>query len=72
MDSDPGDVLTLNIVKTALGLDEAVTPRAKFEAYLASQQVDLLRAATILFGGDRARAAKFFASDENQVNAKLK
>lgn len=72
MDSVPGDVLTLNLIKTALGLNEAATPRAKFEAHLSSQQVDFVRAATILLKGDRLKAAKFFASDADQVSAKLK
>jgi two-component system NtrC family response regulator len=72
MASDPGDVLTLNIVKAALELNEAATPRAKFESYLSSQQVDFIRAAAILFGGDLAKAAKFYASDADQLSEKMK
>lgn len=71
MDSDPGDVLSLNLVKSAMQLNEAVSPRARFESYLSSQQVDLVRAAAILFGGERAKVASFYAADVNEVAAKM-
>jgi len=71
MDSDPGDVLTLSEVKAAMNLSEAASPRARFESYLSSQQVDLVRAAAILFGGERAKVAGFFAADVNEVASKM-
>jgi len=71
MDAGPGDVLTLNEVKSAMRINEGASPRARFESYLSSQQVDLVRAAAILFGGERAKVAGFFASDVNEVAAKM-
>lgn len=71
MDSAPGDVLSLNLVKSAMQLSEAASPRARFESYLSSQQVDLVRAAAILFGGERAKVASFFAAEVNEVAAKM-
>mgnify|MGYP001547886921 CR=1 FL=1 len=71
MDSDPGDVLSLSLVKSAMQLNEAASPRARFESYLSSQQVDLVRAAAILFGGERAKVASFYAADVNEVAAKM-
>jgi DNA-binding NtrC family response regulator len=71
MDSAPGDVLSLNLVKSAMQLSEAASPRARFESYLSSQQVDLVRAAAIIFGGERSKVASFFGADVNEVAAKL-
>jgi DNA-binding NtrC family response regulator len=71
MDSDPGDVLTVNDLKSAMQINEGASPRARFESYLNSHQVDLVRAAAILFGGERAKVASFYASDVNDVAAKM-
>lgn len=71
MDSEPGDVLTLDFVKSVMHMNENASPRAQFESYLSSQQVDLVRAAAILFGGARGKVADFFAADVNEVASKL-
>ncbi|PXA05157.1 hypothetical protein DDZ13_04135 [Coraliomargarita sinensis] len=71
MDADPGDVLSLNDVKAAMLVSEGASPRARFESYLSSQQTELVRAAAILFGAERAKVASFFASDVNEVAAKM-
>ena len=71
LDSFSGDLLTVNLVKSALQSNEAASPRARFESHLSSQQVDLLRAVAILLGGERAKVASFFAADVNKVAAKL-
>ena len=71
MDSNPGDVLTLNLVKSSIRLSEAASPRVRFESYLSSQQIEIVRAVDIIFGGERAKVAGFFGADVNEVSAKL-
>lgn len=71
MASDPGDVLTLNHVKSHVHGAEGASPRARFESHLANRQVDLVRAAAILFGGDRAKVARFFSADVSVIASKL-
>lgn len=71
MDADPGKVLSFAIVKSAMQLGQAASPRARFESHLSSHQVDLVRAAAILFGADRSKVAGFFATDLVAVASKL-
>jgi len=71
MNTNLGDVLTLNIVKAAMHGNAGASPRARFESHLTSRQVDLVRAAAILFGGDRPKVASFFAANVNAVASKL-
>lgn len=71
MDANPGDVLSLSEVKSALRISGGASPRARFESYLASQQVDLVRAAAILLGGERGKVASFFSADVNEVASKM-
>ncbi|MEO0509396.1 MAG: response regulator [Verrucomicrobiota bacterium] len=71
MDSDPGDVLALSVVKSVMQVTKAASPRALFESYLSSHQVDLVRAAAVLFGGERPKVASFYATDTNAVAAKM-
>lgn len=70
--NNPGDVITHAAVKSALKVTEGVSPRTRFESHLSSQQVDYLRAVSILFGGDRSKTAGFFGTDVNAIEAKLK
>lgn len=72
MDTKPGDVLSLAAVVAAVQSNEAATPRARFEARLSSARVDYVRAASILFGGERARVAAFFGADTTAIEATLK
>ena len=71
VDASSGDVLTLSLVKSTIQVSEAASPRTRFESYLSSQQVDLVRAVSILFGGERSKVAKFFATDVNAVSSKM-
>lgn len=71
MDSGSGDVLTSKDVKSAMKVSEGASPRARFESFLSSQQIDLVRAAAILLGGERAKVASFFSADVNEVAAKM-
>lgn len=71
MDTNPGDVLSLSLVKSVIQVSEAASPRTRFESDLSSQQIDLVRAAAILFGGERSKVASFFNADVNEVAAKL-
>lgn len=71
MDAEPVDVLRVDRVKSAMQTDEVASPRARFESYLSGQQVDLVRAASILFDGDFSAAAGFFAADVHEVTSKL-
>ena len=72
MESDPGDVLTLAAVTSALQSTAAASPRARFEARLARARVDYVRAASILFGGDKAKVSAFFGTDTTVIEATLK
>ncbi|WPJ94716.1 response regulator [Coraliomargarita algicola] len=72
VDQNPGDVITHAAVKSALRLTSGASPRTLFESHLSSQQVDYLRAAAILFGGDRSKAASFFDTDVVSIDAKIK
>lgn len=71
MASGPVDVLTLSQVKSQVQGAEGVSPRARFESHLTNRQVDLVRAAAILFGGDRAKVARFFSADVSVIASKL-
>lgn len=72
IENHPGDMITHAAVKSALRVAEGASPRARFESHLSSQQVDYLRAASILFGADRSKTASFFGTDVNAIEAKLK
>jgi hypothetical protein len=71
LDAEPGDVLTVRELRSAIRVNEGASPRARFESYLTSQQVDFVRAAAILFGGERAKVAGFYATDVNRVASKM-
>ena len=72
METNPGDVLTLGALNTALQVSAAASPRARFEASLSTTQVDYVRAVSILFGGDRLKVANFFGTDTTTTEAVLK
>ncbi|CAA6678908.1 MULTISPECIES: response regulator [unclassified Lentimonas] len=72
MESNPGDVLTLAAVMTALHSNTAATPRACFEAQLLSSRVDYVRAASILFEGDNTQVSAFYGTDLTVIEATLK
>lgn len=65
-------MITHAAVKSALRVSEGASLRARFESHLSSQQVDYLRAASVLFGGDRSKTASFFGTDVNAIEAKMK
>lgn len=69
---NPGDVISHAAVKSALRIEEGASPRTRFESHLSSQQVDYIRAASVLFGGDRSKTASFFGTDVNAIEAKMK
>jgi len=71
VDGNPGDVIGHATVKGALHLSQGASPRARFESQLSSHQVDLIRAATILFGGEYSKVASFFATDANIIADKM-
>lgn len=72
IEDNPGDVITHAAVKSALRVEEGASPRTRFESHLSSQQVDYIRAASVLFGGDRSKTASFFGTDVTAVEAKMK
>ncbi|MFU8847229.1 MAG: sigma-54-dependent transcriptional regulator [Opitutales bacterium] len=71
MATGPGDVLTLNLIKTHVQGGEGASPRARFESHLINRQVDLVCALAILYGGDRAKVADFFSADVSAIASKL-
>lgn len=72
METEPGDVLTLAAVTSALQSTVAASPRAHFEAHLSRARVDYVRAVSILLGSDQARIADFFGTDTTVIEATLK
>jgi DNA-binding NtrC family response regulator len=72
METNPGDVLTLAALTAAVQVSAAASPRARFEAHLSSTRVDYVRAASILFGGDRLKVSNFFGTDTGVVEGVLK
>ena len=72
IDDNPGDMITHAAVKSALQVSELASPRDRLESHLLGQQVDYLRAVSILFNGDRSKIAGFFGADESAIEAKLK
>ncbi|MFT5836626.1 MAG: DNA-binding NtrC family response regulator [Candidatus Azotimanducaceae bacterium] len=72
VENNPGDLITHATVKSALMVSECASPRTRFESHLSSQQVDYLRAAAILCGGDRRKTASFFGTNVNAIEAKMK
>jgi len=72
VDQNPGDVITHAAVKSALKVAEGASPRARFESHMSSQQVDYLRAVSILLGGDRSKTASFFGTDVTTIEAKMR
>jgi two-component system NtrC family response regulator len=71
METSSDDVLTLAVLMAAVQSREAVTPRAQLEAHLSSARVDYVRAASILFGTERAKVASFFGVDASAIEATL-
>lgn len=72
IEDNPGDMITHAAVKSAIKITDSVSPRALVESHLSSQQNDYLRAAWILFGGDRSRTASFYGTDVNRIEDKIK
>ncbi len=72
IDQNPGDVISHAAVKAALKSSEGASARARFESHLSSQLVDYLRAASILFGGDRSQTASFYGTDVTSIEAKMR
>jgi DNA-binding NtrC family response regulator len=72
MESNPGEVLMLSAVTSALQSAMLASPRARFEARLSRARVDYVRATSILLGGDKAKVAAFFGTDTTVVGATLK
>lgn len=72
IEDNPGDMITHAAVKSAIKVSEVASPRALVESHLSSQQIDYLRAASILFNGDRSKTASFFGTDVNRIEDKIK
>lgn len=72
IDDNPGDMITHAAVKSAIKVSEVASHRALVESHLSSQQIDFLRAASILFGGDRSKTASFYGTDVNRIEDKIK
>ncbi len=72
IDENPGDMITHSAVKSAIKVSEVASPRALLESHLSSQQIDYLRAASILFNGDRSKTASFYGTDVNRIEDKIK
>ncbi len=72
MEPTPVEVLTADLLKSALQANKAASPRARLESHLSNQQIDFMRAAAILLDGDRSDVARFFATDVDQITSKLK
>ena len=72
MESNPGEVLMLSAVTAALQSTTLASPRARFESRLSHTRVDYVRAASILFEGDKAKVAAFFGTDTAVIEATLK
>jgi len=72
LDDNPGDVITHAAVKSALKVSVGASPRTRLESHLSSQQIDYLRAVSILFGGDRSKTANFFDTDVTAIEDKMK
>jgi DNA-binding NtrC family response regulator len=66
-----GDVITHAMVKAVLKVSEVASPRALFESYLSSQQLEYLSAVSVLFAGDRSQTAGFFGTDANAIERKM-
>jgi DNA-binding NtrC family response regulator len=64
-------MLSAGLIKTAMQGAQAASPRTRLESHLSSHQDDLVRATSILLGGDASEVARFFRADENAVASKL-
>lgn len=62
----------LSAVTAALQATTLASPRARFESRLSHTRVDYVRAASILFEGDKAKVAAFFGTDTTVIEATLK
>jgi len=65
-------MITHAAVKSAIKVSEVASPRALMISHLSSQQTDYLRAASILFGGDRSKTASFYGTDVIRIEDKIK
>jgi DNA-binding NtrC family response regulator len=72
VEASPGDMISQAAVKAALEMKAGASPRERTETYLLNQQIDCVRAAVILFGGDRSKAASFYGAELSAIEAKIK
>jgi DNA-binding NtrC family response regulator len=69
---NPGDVITYAVAKSVLNASEGASPRTRFESHLSTQQVNYIRAASILLGGDHVKTARFFGTEVALIDARMK
>lgn len=63
--------ISVSDVRTAVEGAKAEPLRAQLSAFLKAQEADYLRAASVLFAGDRSRIAQLFETSEDAVGAKM-
>lgn len=62
------DVFVVSALQKSLDQSFVVPPRVRLEMFLSEQQGDYTRAALALFNGDKAKVAKFFGTDIDQID----
>jgi len=72
LQDNPGDVITYAVAKSVLNASEGASPRIRFESHLSTQQVNYIRAASILLGGDHVKTARFFGTEVALIDARMK
>jgi len=71
VDQASGGRLTKDDLSEAIQAHGA-SPRAKLEAYLSSQRVEIVRAVSVLLGAEKFKVAKFFDTDVSSVDTVLR
>jgi DNA-binding NtrC family response regulator len=72
LDSQTGDVLTLDSVTSALQSNLDTFSHDKFGEQLALARIDYVRASSILLNGDHEQVAAFWGTDTSAIEATLK
>lgn len=63
--------ISVSDVRSVVEGTQAEPLRARLSAFLQAQEADYLRAASVLFAGDRSRIAQLFETSETAVDAKM-
>ncbi|MFP4069152.1 MAG: sigma-54-dependent transcriptional regulator [Opitutales bacterium] len=70
VESSSGDVLTKDDLSAAIQ-SQGADPRARLESHLSNVRTEIVRAASVLFGGDKFKVAKFFDTEVSAVESVL-